>query len=236
VSFGYLSTEHSVELTANLPPESPTKSTPPPSLRLPLPGGYVIQARSTRVRAREDRRPTYRPTTQHCCAAESDSSSTSASSAASPPRPPAALSGGSRSTRPRCGWACRDRRGPSRWSRACPNQNRPPPLQSLPIRGSRIRRSPTRATSVIHEPSGLLPPDCPPPRESASRRDRRPPFVLAVAHSSASTPGRNRVQGNPDRPIRIVVESISSRRREALADVEAEDADVEELGDEEDVA
>jgi hypothetical protein len=44
------------------------------------------------------------------------------------------------------------------------------------------------------------------------------------------------VQGNPDRPIRIVVESISSRRREALADVEAEDADVEELGDEEDVA
>jgi hypothetical protein len=83
VSFGYLSAEHSVELTANLPPESPTKSTPPPSLRLPLPGGYVIQARSTRVRAREDRRPTYRPTTQHCCAAESDSSSTSASSAAS---------------------------------------------------------------------------------------------------------------------------------------------------------
>jgi hypothetical protein len=36
------------------------------------------------------------------------------------------------------------------------------------------------------------------------------------------------VQGDPDRPIRIVVESISSRRREALADVEAE-ADVEEL-------
>jgi hypothetical protein len=32
-----------------------------------------------------------------------------------------------------------------------------------------------------------------------------------------------------ERPIRIVVESISSRRREALADVEAEDADVEEL-------
>jgi hypothetical protein len=41
------------------------------------------------------------------------------------------------------------------------------------------------------------------------------------------------VQGDPDRPIRIVVESISSRRREALADVEADDADVEELGDEE---
>jgi hypothetical protein len=37
------------------------------------------------------------------------------------------------------------------------------------------------------------------------------------------------VQGNPERPIRIVVESISSRRREALVDVEAEDADVEEL-------
>jgi hypothetical protein len=37
------------------------------------------------------------------------------------------------------------------------------------------------------------------------------------------------VQGDPDRPIRIVVESISQRRREALADVEAEDADVEEL-------
>jgi hypothetical protein len=37
------------------------------------------------------------------------------------------------------------------------------------------------------------------------------------------------VQGNPDRPIRIVVESISSRRREALADVEADAAEVEEL-------
>jgi len=44
------------------------------------------------------------------------------------------------------------------------------------------------------------------------------------------------VQGDSERPIRIVVESISSRRREALADVEADDADVEELGDEEDVA
>jgi hypothetical protein len=39
------------------------------------------------------------------------------------------------------------------------------------------------------------------------------------------------VQGDPDRPIRIVVESISSRRREQLADVEAEDAEVEELPD-----
>jgi hypothetical protein len=44
------------------------------------------------------------------------------------------------------------------------------------------------------------------------------------------------VQGNPDRPIRIVVESISSRRREAMADVEANEDEVEELGDEEDVA
>jgi hypothetical protein len=43
------------------------------------------------------------------------------------------------------------------------------------------------------------------------------------------------VQGNPERPIRIVVESISSRRREALADVEASEDEVEELGDEEDV-
>jgi hypothetical protein len=35
---------------------------------------------------------------------------------------------------------------------------------------------------------------------------------------------------DPDRPIRIVVESISSRRREvAEADVEAEDAEVEDL-------
>jgi hypothetical protein len=39
------------------------------------------------------------------------------------------------------------------------------------------------------------------------------------------------VQGNPGRPIRIVVESISSRRREALADVEADAAEVEELAD-----
>jgi hypothetical protein len=40
------------------------------------------------------------------------------------------------------------------------------------------------------------------------------------------------VQGNPDRSIRIVVESISARRREvAAADVEAEDAEVEELSD-----
>jgi hypothetical protein len=39
------------------------------------------------------------------------------------------------------------------------------------------------------------------------------------------------VQGNPDRPIRIVVESISSRRREALADVEAGEDEVEELAD-----
>jgi hypothetical protein len=37
------------------------------------------------------------------------------------------------------------------------------------------------------------------------------------------------VRGDPERPIRIVVESISSRRREALADVEAEEAEVEEL-------
>jgi hypothetical protein len=37
------------------------------------------------------------------------------------------------------------------------------------------------------------------------------------------------VQGDPDLPIRIVVESISSRRREALADVEADEGEVEEL-------
>jgi hypothetical protein len=38
------------------------------------------------------------------------------------------------------------------------------------------------------------------------------------------------VQGDSERPIRIVVESISSRRREvAKADVEAEDAEVEDL-------
>jgi hypothetical protein len=44
------------------------------------------------------------------------------------------------------------------------------------------------------------------------------------------------VRGDPDRPIRIVVESISARRREQLADVEADAAEIEELGDEEDVA
>jgi hypothetical protein len=37
------------------------------------------------------------------------------------------------------------------------------------------------------------------------------------------------VQGNAESPIRIVVESISSRRREALADVEADEGEVEEL-------
>jgi hypothetical protein len=36
---------------------------------------------------------------------------------------------------------------------------------------------------------------------------------------------------DPDRPIRIVVESISSRRREQLTDVEADDAEVEKLDD-----
>jgi hypothetical protein len=35
------------------------------------------------------------------------------------------------------------------------------------------------------------------------------------------------VQGDPDRPIRIVVESISSRRREASADVEVGEDEVE---------
>jgi hypothetical protein len=39
------------------------------------------------------------------------------------------------------------------------------------------------------------------------------------------------VQGNPDRPIRIVVESISSRRREQLADMDADPTDVEELAE-----
>jgi hypothetical protein len=43
-------------------------------------------------------------------------------------------------------------------------------------------------------------------------------------------------RSNPDRPIRIVVESISARRRGELADVEADEAEVEELGDEEEVA
>jgi hypothetical protein len=38
------------------------------------------------------------------------------------------------------------------------------------------------------------------------------------------------VSGDSDRPIRIVVESISSRRREALADVEAGEDEVEERG------
>jgi hypothetical protein len=37
------------------------------------------------------------------------------------------------------------------------------------------------------------------------------------------------VAGDPDKPIRIVVESISSRRREQLADVGAHAAEVEEL-------
>jgi PAS domain-containing protein len=37
------------------------------------------------------------------------------------------------------------------------------------------------------------------------------------------------VSGHPERPVRVVVESISSRRREALADVEADAAEVEEL-------
>jgi hypothetical protein len=44
------------------------------------------------------------------------------------------------------------------------------------------------------------------------------------------------VQGNPEPPIRIVVESISARRREQLVDVEASDDEVERLGDEEAVA
>jgi hypothetical protein len=39
------------------------------------------------------------------------------------------------------------------------------------------------------------------------------------------------VQGNPERPIRIVVESISSRRREQLADMDADPTDVEELAE-----
>jgi hypothetical protein len=40
------------------------------------------------------------------------------------------------------------------------------------------------------------------------------------------------VPGDPDKPIRIVVESISSRRREQLADVEAEDGEVLDVTDE----
>jgi hypothetical protein len=64
-------------------------------------------------------------------------------------------------------------------------------------------------------------------REAFMRLAGRPPTV--ISHEQ-----------DPDRPIRIVVESISSRSREALADVEADleadDAEVEELGDKEDVA
>jgi hypothetical protein len=39
------------------------------------------------------------------------------------------------------------------------------------------------------------------------------------------------VQGYSERPIRIVVESISSRRRELMADVDADPSDVEELAE-----
>jgi hypothetical protein len=60
-------------------------------------------------------------------------------------------------------------------------------------------------------------------REALHQVVGRPPQV--VAHEQ-----------DPDRPIRIVVESISSRRREQLADVVAEEAEVEELGDQEHVA
>jgi hypothetical protein len=56
--------------------------------------------------------------------------------------------------------------------------------------------------------------------------------VPAIREANLRLPGRpettETVAGDPD--IRIVVESISSRRREQLADVEAEDAaEVEEL-------
>jgi hypothetical protein len=55
-------------------------------------------------------------------------------------------------------------------------------------------------------------------REAIHQLVGRPPQV--VAHEQ-----------DPDRPIRIVVESISSRRREQLADVDADEAEVEELPD-----
>jgi hypothetical protein len=47
--------------------------------------------------------------------------------------------------------------------------------------------------------------------------------LFRVTHKPAAS------AGDPDKPIRIVVESISSRRREQLADVEADAAEVEEL-------
>jgi hypothetical protein len=45
-------------------------------------------------------------------------------------------------------------------------------------------------------------------------------------------PARSGGIGDPDKPIRIVVESISSRRRDQLADVEAEDGEVLDVTDE----
>jgi hypothetical protein len=65
------------------------------------------------------------------------------------------------------------------------------------------------------EPTGSRQPRTSHPR--SLHGPRRPPPTV-VSHEQ-----------DPDRPIRIVVESISSRRREQLADVEAEDAEVEEL-------
>jgi hypothetical protein len=80
---------------------------------------------------------------------------------------------------------------------------------------------------VLQNPRGHANNRVPAVREAFMRLAGRPPTV--ISHEQ-----------DPDRPIRIVVESISSRRREALADVEADveadDAEVEELGDKEDVA
>jgi hypothetical protein len=59
-------------------------------------------------------------------------------------------------------------------------------------------------------------------RTSAATPNTCPPYARR-AHTTGT------VAGDPDKPIRIVVESISRRRRQQLADVEAGDAEVEEL-------
>jgi hypothetical protein len=57
--------------------------------------------------------------------------------------------------------------------------------------------------------------------------------VPAIREANLRPLGRPETTGtvaiDPDKPIRIGVESISSRRREQLADVEADAAEVEEL-------
>jgi hypothetical protein len=59
--------------------------------------------------------------------------------------------------------------------------------------------------------------------------------VPAIREANLRLLGRPETTGtvarDPDKPIRIVVESISSRRREQLADVKADDAEVEDVTD-----